>query len=164
MNTKSKSTLEKLKQELSFKTMDILNNKLRALSWKEPFGSLMLHGKIETRTWPTKIRGQVLICTSLQPYNALQVRSITGSELFDKISKLVGYNDRICGHAIAIGNLVDCRPMKEEDEGKCFVKYYPGLYCHVYENVYPIIPLPWKGRLGWGEVPEEFKKLIKFIQ
>jgi hypothetical protein len=28
---------------------------MRALSWKEPYGSLMLHGKIETRPNPTKV-------------------------------------------------------------------------------------------------------------
>ena len=29
---------------------------IRSLVWKEPFASLMLQGKIETRTWSTKYR------------------------------------------------------------------------------------------------------------
>lgn len=29
----------------------------------------------------------------------------------------------ICGQAIAVGRLVDCRPMTKDDEDDCFVKY-----------------------------------------
>lgn len=53
---------------------------LRALSWKEPFASLMLLGKIETRVWDTKYRGLVLICASKQIYTADEIRHISGDE------------------------------------------------------------------------------------
>jgi hypothetical protein len=48
---------------------EFLNQEIRALTWKEPYASLMLHGKIETRTWYTKYRGLVLICAGLKHYN-----------------------------------------------------------------------------------------------
>lgn len=34
---------------------------IRALWWKEPFGTLMTYGKVETRVWDTKYRGWVLL-------------------------------------------------------------------------------------------------------
>ena len=51
-----------------------------------------------------------------------------------------------CGKAIAIGRLVHCRPMLPEDEDKCFVKYNPDLFCHIYEDVRPIEPISWRGK------------------
>jgi hypothetical protein len=45
-----------------------IDQKLMALSWKQPYAELMLHGKIETRTWQTKYRGWVMVCASKQPY------------------------------------------------------------------------------------------------
>lgn len=41
---------------------------IRALSTKQPYASLMLHGKVETRTWDSKYLGWVLICASKQAY------------------------------------------------------------------------------------------------
>lgn len=49
------------------------------------------------------------------------------------------------GHAIAVGNLVDCRPMRPEDADACFVAYDPKLRCHIYEDVKPINLIPFKG-------------------
>ena len=50
------------------------------------------------------------------------------------------------GYAIMVGNLVDCRLMKPEDEHACFVKYSSSLWCHIYEDVKRIEPIPFKGR------------------
>lgn len=47
---------------------DLIKSPLRALSWKEPYATLMLHGKVETRTWPTDYRGLVLNCVALKDY------------------------------------------------------------------------------------------------
>jgi hypothetical protein len=108
-------------------------DEIRALSWKEPYASLMLHGKIETRKWNTNYRGWVLICASKHPYNDDSVRNISGLQDYDRIYNTLGYwldnsiTDYL-GRAIAIGRLVDCRPMQKSDEDKCFVKYYPDLF------------------------------------
>jgi len=67
------------------------------------------------------------------------------------------------GTAIAVGELVECLPMEWEEEGQCFVKYSSGLYCHYYENVRAIEPLPWKGSQGWRTVDDEFKDKIVFV-
>lgn len=117
---------------------------IRALSWKQPYAELMLHEKIETRTWPTKYRGWVLICASKIPYDVYEIMSISGIKEFGWISELISlskaYDD--CGKAIAIGRLIHCRPMLPGDEFKCFVKHYPDLYCHFYSDVQAIVPFP----------------------
>ena len=136
-----------------------------ALSWREPFASLMLKGKIETRTWPTKYRGLVLICASKMPYSLNALNEICGFQQLMKVMDFVP-NIRFSetnGHAIAIGRLIDCRPMTPDNEDKCLVRYHPDLFCHVYEDVLPIRPIPWKGTQGWKEVSEDFKQLIRFI-
>lgn len=143
--------------------------KLRALSWKQPYAELMLHGKIETRTWNTNYRGWVLICASKVGYNFNQVYNISGGNQTPRITDILGrnndhwLNNYRSGMAIAIGRLIDCRPMVKEDEDKCFVEYFNDLYCHIYEDVKAIEPFEWKGSQGWREVPDEIKTQIKFI-
>lgn len=142
------------------------DQRLLALSWKEPFASLMLHGKVETRTWNTNYRGWVLICVSKQSYPIMSVWNISGNQL-ERIRKLVPptltnhYPTE--GKAIAIGRLTCCRQMKPGDEKICFVEWSPGRHCHFYEDVRAIEPFPWKGSQGWREVSEELKAKIKFL-
>lgn len=141
-----------------------------ALSWKQPYAELMLHDKIETRSWSTKYRGLVLICASKIPYNHDQVYNISGETQSKRVYECIGKIDPILylkqnrsGQAIAIAELVDCRPMTKDDEDKCFVEYREGLYCHVYKNVREIEPFDWKGTQGWRELTWEMKQDIKLI-
>lgn len=161
------------------------NQEIRALSWKEPFGSLMLppFNKIETRTWETKYRGLVLICLSKSAYTMDVVNhNISGREQSARISNAYGYNMKFpnLGKAIAIGTLVNCRKMLPTDEDATFVSYKEGweeekvnkkgkrfvkknLYCHVYENVLPIKPFDWVGRQRWAKVPKDYLSLIQIL-
>lgn len=123
----------------------ILSESLLALSWKDPFATLMLHNKIETRTWATKYRGLVLICASKAKYKISQVMSIAGIEQLQRINGIMmeySTDYSVDGMAIAIGRLVDCRPMQRADEDKCFVQYNPILHCHIYEEVRAIESFP----------------------
>lgn len=138
---------------------------MMALTWKQPFAALMLHGKIETRTWPTKYRGWVLICAGKAILKSNQIKEMSGNAQGNRaIMKII--NEQIIedtGNAIAIGKLIDCRPMTPEDADACFVAYRQGLWCHVYSNVKAIEPIPWKGAQGWRNVPDEVKRQIKII-
>ena len=138
---------------------------IRALSWKEPYATLMLHGKIETRRWATTYRGLVLICASKTPYTYRQTESISGEKQLKRMYALFQFaiSPLHCGYAIAIGELVDCRHMRPEDEDKCFVRHYSDLYCHVYANVRPIQPIEWKGSQGWRVLSEEQKARIHLL-
>jgi len=138
---------------------------MKALSWKEPFATLMLHGKIETRTWNTNYRGLVLICASQKAYTEMDLFGISGVVLTQKI--LVTLNSKgqkeNPSYAIAVGRLIHCRKMKPEDEHKTFVQYRPELHCHFYEDVKPIVPIPWKGAQGWRNVPQDFINKIQYL-
>jgi len=156
-------------------------NEMLALSWKQPFASAMLVGKVETRTWFTNYRGLVLICASQQPYNDETVRRICGlkgeTKSFDLLYDMsVAIKNHIHkgapvafdsvntnGMAIAVGRLINCCPMTKEDEDKAFVKYQPGLWCHFYDDVKPIKPFPWKGAQGWKKVPQEIIDSIEYL-
>ncbi|MFA5403311.1 MAG: hypothetical protein WC358_00080 [Ignavibacteria bacterium] len=139
----------------------LIYKKIMALSWKEPYGTLMLHGKIETRSWKTNYRGLVLICASKKSYNIDSVFDISNN--IDIINRVVPVYDKYPlteGKAIAIGKLIECRPMKEEDEKKAFVKYYPDLFSWIFEDVKAIEPFAWKGSLGFRELTFEEKQKI----
>lgn len=137
--------------------MSFENKEIKALFWKQPYANLMLHDKIETRTWKTKYRGLVLICSSLKPYRNIDFEDIIK---FD-INNILYNEDIKLGYAIAIGELVDCRLMTIEDEKKCYTTYRQGLYCHVYDNVRPILPFKIKGSLGWMNLDVDTKLKIK---
>ncbi len=145
------------------------NETIRSLSWYQPYASLMLHGKIETRRYPTNVRGKVLICACKKPYSITQIAEISGHEQYIRIveSKLSGhvFHRENLGCAIAIGDLVDCRPMTKEDADKCFVGYNEDkkLWCWIFENVRKIEPFQIRGKQGWGILDEETKSKIKII-
>ena len=144
------------------------NEEMRALWWKQPYAAAMLLGKIETRTWPTKVRGKVLICASAKGYNNKEVKDISGVVypylVYDMfVSDIPTELMDLTGHAIAIGDLVDCRPMQKQDECQTYVQYREGLWCHVYENVQAIEPFPLKGAQGWRILTEEQKGMIKLL-
>lgn len=139
---------------------------MRALSWKQPYGSLMLppFNKIETRTWRTNYRGAVLLCASKVPYSWNTVKEISGNKQFNRILDLQHpMRNTLEGHAFAVGELVECRPMEKKDEDQCFVQFHSDLYCHVYQNVKPIKPIPFKGKQGWSWVPQDITDQIQYI-
>ena len=143
---------------------------IRALWWKQPYASLMLHGKIETRTYPTNVRGKVLICATIKPYSDGQMLEIAGLAQFMRICEQTGFFASIAeqesyGKAIAIGELVDCRPMQPSDADNCFVQYRsnPAIWCWVFADVRPIEPFEIKGKQGWAILDEETKSKIKII-
>lgn len=140
----------------------MITEPIRALNWREPYGALMLHGKIETRTWKTNYRGLVLLCASKKDYPWDVVRSISEPEQFDRILDLSSHLNMHNGVAFAISRLVDCRPMVKEDEDKCFVAYHPDLFCHVHADVKAIDPLPWKGAQGWQKVPQNVLNYLNY--
>lgn len=140
--------------------LDIKYNEIRALSWKQPYASMMLHGKQETRSWNTKYTGLVLICASLQPYNTTQLCSISGAHYARQILNLVNPKEAPKGMAIALGRLVGSRPMKEADMDTTFVSYYEDLFVHIYSHVRAIKPFPWKGKQGWTTLSQEQKQQI----
>lgn len=103
---------------------------MKALSIKQPWANMIVAGEktIETRTWCTDYRGLLLIVSSKAP----------------RIEP--------AGYALAIGKLIDCRPMTKIDEEEACCEIYPSAYAWVLTNIKRIEPFPVKGKLGLYEV------------
>lgn len=101
---------------------------MKALSVQQPWASQIAAGSktIETRTWPTEYRGDLLIVSTLSP-------KIIGCPL---------------GKALCIVRLVDSRPMTKEDELAARSRWFNGAFAWVLDDLRPIVPFKVKGQLG----------------
>ncbi|NOG40471.1 MULTISPECIES: ASCH domain-containing protein [Candidatus Brocadia] len=105
---------------------------MKAISIKQPFIGWILEGKktLEIRSWQTKIRGDILLCSSK----------------FPKIGELP------LGHAVAIAEIVGCRPFMKKDAKLACCGYEPGLYAWELANIRKIKAFPVKGKLGFFHI------------
>ena len=112
---------------------------MKALSIREPWGTLILEGKkpIETRVWKTDYRGDLLLCASQKP------KSI------------------ISGFAFAVVNLYDIQPMVEKHESKAQCLVYPGAYSWFLKDIRPIKFFPVKGQLKLFNVDDKYIQYIE---
>ena len=96
---------------------------MKALSVKQPWANRIASGEktIETRVWQTDHRGQLLIVSSKVPAIAP------------------------AGCAVAVAEVVDCRPMVTADEPAAGCECYGGAYAWVLANVRAIKPFPVRG-------------------
>lgn len=111
---------------------------MKALSIKQPWANLIASGQktIETRTWATPYRGELLLVSSKSP----------------KIEP--------AGCAIAVAELVDCRPMTKADEEAAKCKCYPNAVAWFLRNVQAIEPFLVKGKLGLYDVDVSLESLL----
>ncbi len=130
---------------------------IRALTWRQPYASLMLSpfNKIETRKWSTKYRGLVAIHAAKTLWSPNKIKEVSGSQ-YERLMNTIGKMALPTGKIIAVGYLVDCRPMRPEDADKCFVEYDPKLWCHIYERVIEIRHLDFSGQQGWAKMNQGF--------
>jgi len=101
--------------------------KMMAISVRQPWANMIASGEktIETRVWGTDYRGPLLIVSSKNPPIAP------------------------VGFALAICNLIECRPMIKTDEFAAKCQIYPGAYSWIFNTTERVLePFPVKGRLG----------------
>ena len=105
-------------------------SQVKALSIKQPWANLIASGEktIETRLWATDYRGPILIVSSKSP----------------KIEP--------AGFALAIADLVDCRPMTRSDETAARCSLYQNAHSWIFQNIRKIPLFPVRGKLGLYEV------------
>lgn len=123
---------------------------MKALSIKQPWAWLIANGykSIETRTWATEHRGELLIVSSLKPCKEAMEFLRSNIEVF----RLLESVDFEYGKAIAIVNLAECRPMTKADQDAALCDIYPNAYSWVLDNVMKIRPFPVKGWLKLYDV------------
>jgi hypothetical protein len=137
--------------------------RIRTLGLYQPFATLMLHGKIETR-WVGSSRngklkkppfpfGKYLIYSTKKAYDYFEVLNIAGKH-HAEILKLEAGEDwatyHLKGCAICIGDLVDIIDPIKKTTKNTFVKYAPALNgCRrvglVFQNIQRIKPFEFKG-------------------
>ena len=118
-----------------------------ALSIRQPWAWLILHGgkDIENRDWPTKFRGRVLVHAS---------KGMTHDEYDDALFFSFGkaINRPPCMDAVPRGGIVgsveivDCVQRHSSD-------WFMGLYGFVLRDPLLLPFTPWRGQLGFFDVP-----------
>ena len=103
---------------------------IKALSVHQPWASMIALGPktIESRTWYTYYRGELLICST--------------KKINDNYRRLP------YGQALCIVNLIECRPMKKSDEPLACCPCLKNLWSWVLRDVRKIEPFPVIGRQG----------------
>lgn len=98
-----------------------------AISVKQPYANLIRDGikTIETRTWSTGYRGRLLIVSSKRPYI------------------------EPAGYALALADLVDCRPMQKADWKRACCDPYAGAFAWELAHIQKLHkPFPVTGQLN----------------
>ena len=110
---------------------------MKALSVKQPWANMIASGEktIETRTWMTPYRGQLLIVSSKQPHI------------------------EPAGCAVAVATVTDCRPMTRRDERAACCRVYPNAKAWVLLGIRRIEPIPVRGSFGLFDCPVEIDDL-----
>lgn len=128
------------------------SDKVKAISVKQPWASMIARGQknIETRTWSTKYRGEIYIASSKKA-DMVAMLDLSGAGVINSRDPMPQ------GFALCVANLVDCRPMTEEDEAAACCKVYPEASSWVLENIRKITPFPVKGQLGIYEIQRRVK-------
>ena len=111
---------------------------MKAISLKQPWANLVACGykTLETRTWTTGYRGELLICSSA--------------------SGEIGPT----GCALALVNLVDCREMADDDAGAACILRYPEAKVFVLEDIRLLQPFAVRGSLNIYELDVSEEELI----
>lgn len=122
---------------------------MKALTIREPYASLILHGikKVETRTWKTNYRGELYIHSGISKMSKDILNNKKLMNLYDGISP--SYGKIICKC-----NLVDVVKMTpeyiksvSEDELVCG-RFEVGNYAWILDDIEIINPIECKGKLG----------------
>ena len=112
---------------------------MRAISVKQPWAHWIWTGikGIETRTWKTDYRGDILIVSSKVADEAA-LRTDLG----------ISSEPMLYGLALCVVDIVACHPMREDEVELAMCERYEKAYSWVLENIRQVEPFPVKGQLG----------------
>jgi hypothetical protein len=123
---------------------------VKCLSVKQPWAELtadnLKRGELKTKR--THYRGLVVIVSSLGRYKGPRAAH------WLKV-------DGLRGHAIAVAELVDCRPATEADASVTCVSPEPGEFIWVWKNIRRLkVPVKVKGQLGMYPPSDELRAAL----
>ncbi len=141
---------------------------MKCLSIRQPWAWLIVkrYKPVENRGWPTNLRGEVLIhaakgCTAVEFFDALDwIKDhplAHEKKMYQHASNIPALSKIDRGAIIGKATLVDC----VEDHHS---PYFVGPYGHVFAAAQRCEPFPYKGTLGYFEVPDEVVSQLKWIE
>jgi hypothetical protein len=143
---------------------------MKCLSLIQPWATLIILGakRIETRSWHTSYRGPLLIHASqCKSFDALVEQEPFKSAIIEGygVNHLKTVLPLPRGYILGAVNLDDCQPVErlavterfmENPNEQAFGDYSPGRFAWLLSNPQPLVsPIPYKGKLGIFEVPDE---------
>ena len=153
---------------------------MKALSLRQPWAWAVVHGgkTIENRRWSTRFRGRFLIhaakgMTREEYEDAREFCEDVGGITYEMPAHDSPEIHR--GGIVGAATLTDCVPPRPEFMSIGVKHHYPPYPCgddfqwrwHMREqygfvlaNVVPIVFAPWKGELGFFEVPDDKVRLL----
>jgi hypothetical protein len=122
---------------------------MKALSIKQPWANLILHGgkDIENRSWTTRQRGTILIHASQGMTRKQWAYAFDFSKPMVLKNEIFNYHTQQRGGIVGMVDIVDC----VNDSAS---PWYMGEVGFVLANPRPLPFTPYKGRLGFFEVPD----------
>lgn len=130
---------------------------MKALSVRQPWAWAILHAgkRHENRSWKTNYRGPLLIHASLKADDEAawsfvedRCEALRPNSIFILPRKSVDY-----GGIVGVVDVIDC--VSESNS-----PWFFGPHALVLANPRPCEFLPWKGRLGLFDVPDELIKVL----
>ncbi|MTJ56015.1 ASCH domain-containing protein [Anabaena sp. UHCC 0253] len=151
---------------------------MKALSLWQPWATLIEKRVkwVETRSWNTNYRGQILICSAkkkdkyLKEFHYNNIRPILYDLFPVSSSKLIyhpdfrffEYDDLPLGMALCIANLKDCKVMTPQlisQQSKvelAFGNWEEGRFAWIFDNITPLsYPFPVQGKQGLFDVAHD---------
>jgi hypothetical protein len=128
---------------------------MKAISIRQPWLTLIATGAktIETRTWKTSYRGDILLCAS-KSADKKHVEAIRLVYVDNEGYAPVFLNMR--GMAVCIAELYDIQPMTLEHEEEACCDIYECAYSWFLRNIRPVKPFIVDGKLSLFDVQVDF--------
>lgn len=137
---------------------------MKLITLWEPWASLLAVSakRIETRGWSTDYRGPCAVHAAKAGLGKAELAETCSQPYFAGALKMAAAarGPFSFGHIIAVGFIVDCRPLDGDHVFKfhpelgtkqelAFGNYGPGRFGLVFEDVKMLsVPIPWKSRQG----------------
>lgn len=139
---------------------------MKSICIKQPFASLILHGKTwEVRSQRTHYRGPLLIVATAQPFTWQETEEMIPRRLQSLARSIY----QPCGVSVAIVDVVDCieidtQPTTESEENSFTTrKYHSGRFAWVLENARPAANVPITGFQGWRDVDAGMQERVSAL-
>jgi hypothetical protein len=125
---------------------------MRALSIQQPWTYCITHGtkRVENRSWPTSFRGRVLLHAGKKRQRGVEAEIHIDSPEVDDQAMRTAPTGAIVGAATIVACVTPSRVSADQRI------WAGGPWCFILEDVVAFDePIPYRGKLGFFEVPYE---------